>query len=109
MKQTITIEDLNLIVGKFIIEINTEEPNLKLTADKVDLEFYFAKRINFIAYGGDGIIRIDLYGNSSTTTCEKFVEWFNDYVGNSKGERFHRLLYNKELDLIFNFIKTRNY
>lgn len=109
MKQTITKEDLNLIVGKFIIEINSEESSLKLTDEKVNLNFYLEKRVRWISFGGDGIIKSDLYGGSLTITEDRFVEWFNDYVGDSKGERFHRLLYSKELDIVFDFIKRRNY
>lgn len=108
MKQTITKEDLKLIVGRFIVEINTDESALKLT-DKVNLDFYLEKRVRWISYGGDGIIKSDLYGGSMTMTEDRFVEWFNDYIGNPKGKRFHRLLYSKELDVVFNFIKSRNY
>jgi len=111
MKQTITIADLNLITGKFILELNIEDFSLKLTDDKArkNIDFYLEKRILWISYGGEGIIQTDLFGGSHTITKEKFVEWFNDYVGDSKGTRFHRILYSKELDIIFDFIKSRNY
>ena len=109
MKQTITKGDLNLIVGKFIIEINSDEPTLKLTDEKVNRNFYLEKRVRWISFGGDGIIKSDLYGGSMTMTEDRFVEYFNDYIGDSKSERFHRILYSKELDVVFDFIKSRNY
>lgn len=109
MKQTITINDLNLITGKYVIEINSEEPELKLTDKNVNLSFYLEKRVRWISYGDNGIIKSDLYGGSISTTKEEFIEWFNDYVGTSKGTRFHRLLYSTELDIVFDFIKKRNY
>jgi len=109
MKQIITKHDLKLIVGKFIIEINSDESTLKLTDENVNIDFYLEKRVRWISFGGDGIIKSDLYGGSLTITEDRFVEWFNEYIGTTKGERFHRLLYSTELDIVFDFIKSRNY
>lgn len=108
MKQTITIKDLDLIAGKFILQLNSEEP-IKLTDHKLDLEFYLVKRVNFIAYGDKGVISSDLFGNTHSHSKEDFVEMFNNYLGESKGTRYHRLLYAKELDVLFDWMKKRNY
>lgn len=108
MKQTITENDLVLLGGKFIIELNTEQP-IELTDNKVNLDFYLIKRVNFISFNNGNVITSDLVGNTLTYSKEKFIEWFNDYLGESKGTRYHRLLYNKELDIVFDFIKNRNY
>ena len=108
MKQTITINDLDLIAGKFILQLNSENP-IKLTDHKVDVEFYLVKRINFICYGGKGIMSSDLFGNTFSYSKEDFVEMFNNYLGDSKGTRCHRLLYAKELDVVFDWMKKRNY
>lgn len=116
MRFIINEDDINDLVGKFIVQMNTETPNLKLTDSKVDLEFYLVKRVRFLMYGGKGVMETDLFGNTHDYTKEKFVTVFNDYdFGNgedltkSKGKRFHRLLTGKELELVFKFLKERNY
>lgn len=99
---------MNKVVGKFILQLNVDSPVL-LTDRGIDLEFYLIKRIKFVMLGGAGIIETDLFGNTMTHSKEKFIEMFNDYLGDSKGTRYHRLLYGAELDLVFDFLKKRNY
>lgn len=108
MKQTITIDELDLVAGKFVIQLNTENP-IKLNNRGVDIEFYMEKRIRLISYGGKGIIESDLFGNTFSYTKKDFVDKFNNYLGESKGTRYHRLLYSAELDVVFNWMKKRNY
>lgn len=108
MKQTITEKDLDKIVGRFILQLDIDKPTL-LTDRGVDLEFYLIKRVNFIMFGGSGIIATDLFGNTMTRSKESFIEMFNDYLGDSKGLRYHRLLHSDELQLVFDFLKKRNY
>lgn len=108
MKQTITKDDLRLIAGKFIIQLDSDKP-VTLTEKNINLDFYLNKRIRFVSFGKEGIITSDLFGNTFNYSDDKFIEMFNEYLGDSKGKRYHRLLYNKELDLVFNFMKNRNY
>ena len=108
MKQTIIEKDLDKIVGRYILQLNVEDPIL-LTDIGIDLEFYLVKRVRFIMLGGKGIMETDLFGNTHSFTKEDFIEMFNDYLGNSKGTRYHRLLRSEELDLVFDFLKKRNY
>ena len=108
MKQTIREEDLDKIVGRFIIQIDTETP-IRLTDRKIKVDFYLEKRVRFISFGGQGIVSCDLYGNSYTKTNEKFIEMFNEYLGDAKGARYHRLLYADELQVVFDFMLKQNY
>jgi len=112
MKQLITVGDLSKVLGRFVIEINSDKDNFKLTNKDVDLEFYFAKRIKFISkdeFKDNGIIVTDLYGFSYFFSPDNFVNWFNHYYNDAANNRYHRLLYSEELDLVFDFIKKRNY
>ena len=108
MKQTIAIDDLNLVAGKFILQLDCDKP-IKLTDRQINLEFYLVKRVRFISYGEKGVIESDLFGNTLSYTKEDFVEKFNNYLGESKGKRYHRLLYSSELDIVFDWMKKRNY
>jgi len=108
MRQVITAADIPRLIGRYILQLNSDD-NKCLTDKKVDVPFYLEKRISFVSYGMDGIVLIGLYGNNMAFTNEAFVEYFNNYLGDSKGTRFHRLLYTDELELVFKFIKSRNY
>ena len=113
MKLTITKADLPKIVGRFIIQLNTGDKEIQyLTDEKCNLDFYLSKRVSLITWGvtKDYIIECDLYGNPFEIQTERFLEIFNDYKFDDKsGERYHRLLTSKELDIVFKFIKERNY
>lgn len=108
MKQTITEKDIERLVGKFIIEIDSDNP-IRLNQKGVDLGFYFEKRIKFVAFSKDGVMLSSLYGNTIEHTTERFVSYFNDYLGEPKGRRFHRLLFHDELAILFKFLLERNY
>ncbi len=47
MKQTITEKDIDKLAGRFILELNSDEP-IRLTDKKADLPFYFEKRISIL-------------------------------------------------------------
>jgi hypothetical protein len=49
------------------------------------------------------------YNHRSFETIEKFIEYFNNYVENSSGQRFHRLLTSKEIDFLCEQLKKNNY
>ena len=99
---------MNLVAGKFIIQLDTEKP-VKLTDRQINLDFYLVKRVRFVMYGGKGVMESDLFGNTLSWTKEDFVDMFNNYLGESKGTRYHRLLYSAELDVLFDWMKKRNY
>lgn len=113
MKLIITQNDLNKIVGRFIIQLNTGDNEIQYLNDSTcNLDFYLTKRIYFISWGIniDSIIKSDLFGNSYELTIERFLEIFNDYKHSDKsGDRYHRLLTSKELDIVFKFLKEKNY
>lgn len=112
MKLIITENDLSKIVGKFIIQLNSEDDIQYLTDQKCNLDFYLTKRIYFIAWGitNDHIIKSDLFGNIFEISTKRFLEVFNEYKFNDEsGKRYHRLLMSKELDIVFKFLKERNY
>lgn len=118
MKQTITEKDLDKIAGKFIIQIDADKPirltDFRMVSEKNTLEFYLYKRVRFVMFGctdkGEKtMIESDLFGNTLSCTREEFVEKFNNYLGDSKGKRYHRLLYAEELQVVFDFMTKRNY
>ena len=113
MKLIITKNDLPKIIGRFIIQLNSGENEIQyLTNENCNLDFYLAKRIYFITWGinKDSIIECDLFGNSFELSTESFLEVFNEYkFKDESGKRYHRLLTSKELDIVFKFIKERNY
>lgn len=113
MKLIITKNDLSKIIGRFIIQLNTGEKETQyLTDQNCNLDFYLSKRVYFITWGinKDCIIKCDLFGNSFEISTEKFLEVFNDYKFQDEfGKRYHRLLTSKELDIVFKFLKERNY
>lgn len=112
MKLIITENDLSKIVGKFIIQLNSEDDIQYLTDQKCNLDFYLTKRIYFIAWGitNDHIIKSDLFGNTFEISTKRFLEVFNEYKFNDEsGKRYHRLLMSKELDIVFKFLKEKHY
>ena len=112
MKLIITENDLSKIVGRFIIQLNTGEEIQYLTDKNCNIDFYLTKRIYFITWGTskDCIIKCDLFGNTIEKNTKTFLEWFNEYKFNDEsGKRYHRLLTSKELDIVFKFLKERNY
>lgn len=108
----INLKDLNDLMGHYVLQLDEDTPDVKLTdvSPKINLEFYLVKRVSLLAYSKKGVSVTDLYGNVNyDCTREDFVSYFNEYLGDNKGKRYHRLLTNKELDVVFDFIKSRNY
>jgi hypothetical protein len=113
MKLTITEKDLDKIVGKFIIQLNTGDNQTQyINNGNCNLDFYLHKRIYFIMWGIkiDTVIKSDLFGNTFEMPTSKFLDFFNEYkFDDESGKRYHRLLTSRELDIVFKFIKERNY
>ena len=116
MKLIITKNDLSKIIGRFIIQLNTGENEVQYLTDKnCNLNFYFTKRIYFIHYGENGTIcKTDLYGYTFSYDIDKFLNIFNYYKYSHMEDkdidsRYHRLLTSEELDILFKFLKERNY
>lgn len=122
MRQTITIDSLYQITGKWIIQLRNDQENIDITKSE-NPGFWLEKRISFIGrlYNSDGyphisfednkgefIIMNGLYYCHGVYTRKEFVEYFNNgYEG--KKERFHRLLTSKELDWLNEYLKKSNY
>lgn len=108
MKMIIQTEkDLQMLQGKFVLQVNSEVPDKTL----MDYEWGFVKEKRLKLVCGKGFA--DLYGYiSSYDTFEKFQSIFNSYsfdYGVTDGGRFHRLLTNKELDYLLGKMKEENY
>lgn len=112
MKMTIlTEEDVRKLQGKFVLQVNSNEPNQTLTKERWD--FVKEKRLKLVC----GFGFVDLYGNKEDReTFENFQNIFNSYLykhmiekGETDGGRFHRLLTSKELDFVCERMKEENY
>lgn len=107
MKQIITEDDIRRLEGRFIIQVNVDKPIYLNEIQKDYLPFFLEKRVNFIAIGrSNKVISCDLYGGTLERTRKQFVEHFNNV---SEGKRFHRLLTQREMDVVNEFIKSRQY
>jgi hypothetical protein len=110
MKLTITTKDVNFLTGKFIIQVNSNEPDYTIT--EKNWEFVKEKRLSFVC--GLNIMGF-YYVHQTFKTEEEFVEYFNNYVFTGvcadkyNGERFHRLLTSKEIDFVCKKMKESNY
>lgn len=106
-----TEKDLQMLQGKFVLQVNTDTPDKTLM--EYDWSFVKEKRLKLVC--GKGFT--DLYGNFyDYETFEKFQRLFNNYLfdhmikeGKVDGGRFHRLLTNKELDYLLQKMKEENY
>ena len=108
-----SIDDMKHIYGRFIIMVNHDNLIYLDELRPEAREFYFAKRIRFVSkspYTPDDspmrIVESDLWGNSFSYSTEDYLEHFNNP---SKGTRFHRLLKGKELTILFDWMRERNY
>ena len=106
-------EDVRDLNGKYIVQIEEDKSNADIRT-----EFYFLKRIyrvilldsTRIAYKGvvqPLVILHNQYGNDIPLPLKDFVDHFNNPHG--KGERFFRLLKNKEIDWLCEQLKKFNY
>ncbi len=106
-----TEHDLKMLQGKFVLQIDIENPNTKL----MDLNWGFAKEKRLKVVSGTGFV--DLFGyRIDYGDFETFKNIFNKYLfkhmienGKIDGGRFHRLLTNDELSFLFDKIKSENY
>jgi len=106
-----TEKDLQQLQGKFVIEINSNEPDKTLM--QFDWGFVKEKRLNLIA----GYKFISLYGDiRDSKDFEHFKMRFNSYLfdhmvdkGETDGGRFYRLLTSKEIDYLCTKLKEENY
>ena len=106
-----TEEDLKKLQGKFVLQINDNEPDKTL----MDFNWGFVKekRLKLVCEKGF----VDLYGwFYNCETFEQFKNYFNNYLfdhmiqkGETTGHRFHRLLTSKELDFLCSKLKEENY
>lgn len=121
MRQLITREDIEKIIGRWIVQLDSKNGDIDLTHSDND-GFWLEKRISFIGnlYGSDGHPHVEFKNKASLIiangicyshgvfTPEEFVEYFNN-GHNGKSERYHRLLTNKELDWLNEHLKKQNY
>lgn len=107
-----TNKDLEDIQGKFVIQLNDDQPNKSL----MDFKWSFAKEKRLKIVCGYGFI--NLYGFiKNYKTFEKFKRVFNNYLFDDitrlsetdGGGRFHRLLTYKEIDYLCEKLKEENY
>lgn len=111
MKMLIQTEkDLQSLQGKFILQVNSNEPDKQL----MDFTWSFAveKRLKLVI--GTGFV--DLTGYRTTyDSFERFKKVFNSYLfkhheeeGKTDGGRFCRLLTSKEIDYLCKKLKEEN-
>ena len=106
-----TETDVNKLQGKFVLQVDNEQPDMTLMDCRWD--FAKAKRIRMVV----GFGFVDLFGMQTRyDSYEKFKNVFNHYLfdhmiaeGKTSGGRFHRLLTNAELSYLFEKIKEENY
>ena len=109
MKLFIFPHDVKNLIGKFIVQIDTHKPDAEIGAS--NWGFYKEKRISFVCKNEEGGVDLQgfFYQHRSFKSDAEFIEYFNNYTGEIKGERFHRLLTNKELDFICSELKLNNF
>lgn len=104
MKMTITENEVFALTGKFILQVNSDQPESTIT--EANWHFIKEKRLAFVSE----LSLVGFYGeHHKFDNKADFVEYFNNYIGTSKGCRFHRLLTNKEIDFVCNKLKQENY
>lgn len=113
MKMQISIKEVNDLTGKFIIQLDSNSPDVTLYDG--NWGFYKEKRISFVC----GLQFVGFYYmHMGFETPEDLVLYFNDYlttkvkpedIEEGKGKRFHRLLTSKEIDFVCEKLKSENY
>lgn len=101
MKLTITKKDIQYLNGKFIVQIDSKDPDTTIMDG--NWGFWKEKRISLVA---DQNLVGFYYIHNSFDTPEAFLEYFNNY---GDGKRFHRLLTARELDYMFDKLKQENH
>tara|TARA_R110000850_G_scaffold34024_1_gene92237 strand:- start:39311 stop:39625 length:315 start_codon:yes stop_codon:yes gene_type:complete len=88
-------KDICSLKGKWIIQLNTNDPDVVLTQD--NWNFYSEKRISLIR----NLNMIGLYyDHGNFDKWEDFAFRFNHYTEKHKDSRFHRLLNDREIDFL---------
>jgi len=106
MKFIIQEEDINDLIGKFIVQLNNEDANKDFTKDDSNAGFMLEKRIHFVAEAGDSkILLAGFFYSNKAKSREDFVEYFNQ----EGKDRFHRLLTTKELKWLSKKMIERNF
>jgi hypothetical protein len=124
MKQIITKKDIPYLQGRFIVELNIDQDEPDYSAEfRKNPEFWLEKRISFVSHTSAfdikkiSGVKIDkslvslsgFYYSHGVFTEDDFVEFFNNYLGDSKYKRYHRLLTTKELDWLNEELKKQKF
>lgn len=96
-------KDVQSLNGKWIIEINSEEPDYTIT----ESNWFFVKEKRLSLVTGLRMTGI-WYDHGDFKTWEEFAFKFNHYNEKYKDERFYRLLTDKEIDFICKKFKEDN-
>lgn len=131
MRQIITLADLkgdrDRIVGKWVVQLNEENPEVDFTAQTSNDGFWLEKRISYVGqldlignkeflkeeHTKEGLIVLNgLYYCHGIFTKEQFVAYFNtcsptyDEKREAGKGRFYRLLTSRELDWLNGRLKA---
>lgn len=106
-----TSNDLEMLQGKFVLQIDSEKPDMTL----MDFNWNFVKEKRLKLISNYGFV--NLFGNRNDfEDFDTFKKVFNSYLfkhmeakGEPGGTRFHRLLTSDELQYLFEKIKLENY
>jgi len=119
MQQLIKLETIEQLNGKYIIQLNHDNPNVDIT--KGDAGFWMEKRIRLVTFIGTRqliknynavtnekmlVAESSIYGTEFLRTLEEYVKHFN---GEDQSSRFHRLLTAKEIRWYAEELVKRNY
>lgn len=128
MRQLITEKDLNNLVGRFVVRVSEEDPDIDLSQVKDNRAgFWLEKRISFVGTldllarkylderfqrkGDDAKERImvlnGIYYCHGIFTSSEFIDYFHRGYDN-KGETFMRLLTVREMDWLNDQMKKRS-
>lgn len=120
MKLVITKKDIPTLQGKFIVQLDITQDEPDYSGEfKRNSGFWLEKRISFVSHistmdfkkiSGEKPDKsfVSLSGfcySHGIYTEDDFVEYFNNYLGSSKGLRYHRLLTARELDWLTEELK----
>lgn len=107
MKMEITAEDLKLLRGKFIIQVNNDDHD---PFNNQSRGFLMEKRISFLneidvreyPNGAGWVLSGFYYNHSKVLTTEEMVNRLNN---DRNPERHHRLLTPKELEIVTGWMR----
>jgi len=118
MKMLINENDIKSIVGRFIVQLDSDNPDIDITKSPTP-EFWLEKRISLVTtidkfkneYEGGICVAGLYYNHAKIMKKSEFVEYFNHYYDkdDARDKRFHRLLTSKELCWLFEQMKKNQY